>query len=126
MVEAGQEAMQIGRAAGCCEFSQAFALAGFLGRGGEEAIDEGAKIEAGSTGDDGQVSALGDAGEGFAGLAAVVAGGAGFVGSCDVDHVVLDEGALFVRGLRRADLHLTVDGYGVAADDLAAELFGEP
>ena len=66
-----------------------------------------------------------DAGEGFAGLTAVVAGGAGLVGPCDVDHVVLDEGALFVRGLGGADLHLAVDGYGVATDDFAVELFGE-
>ena len=35
------------------------------------------------------------------------------------------EGALFARGLGGADLHLAVDGDGVAADDLAVELFGE-
>ena len=94
-------------------------------RRGEEAVDEGAQVEAGAAGDDGQVAAFGDSGEGFAGLAAVVAGGAGFVGPCDVDHVVLDEGALFVGRLGGADLHLAVDGDGVAADDLAVELLGE-
>ena len=124
-VEAGEEAMEVGGAAGLGEFAEAFALAGFLGRGGEEAVDERAQVEAGAAGDDGQVAPFGDASEGFAGLAAVVACGAGFVGPGDVDHVVLDEGALFARGLGGADLHLAVDGDGVAADDLAVELFGE-
>ena len=96
-----------------------------LRRGGEEAVDERAQVEAGAAGDDGQVAAFGDAGEGFAGQAAVVAGGAGLVGPGDVDQVVRDEGALFVRGLGGADLHLAIDGDGVAADDLAVELFGE-
>ena len=131
-VEAGEDTVEVGGATGLDEFAEAFALAGFLGRGGEEAVDEGAQVEAGASGDDGQVAAgsggtaaFGDAGEGFAGLAAVVACGAGFVGRGDVDHVVLDEGALFARGLGGADLHLAVDGNGVAADDLAVELFGE-
>ena len=124
-VEAGEEAVEVGGATGRGEFAEAFALAGFLGRSGEETVDERAQVEAGASGDDGQVAAFGDAGEGFAGLTAVVACGAGLVGPGDVDHVVLDEGALFAGGLRGADLHLAVDGYGVAADDLAVELFGE-
>ncbi len=124
-VEAGEQAVEVGGAAGCGEFAKAFALAGFLRRCGKEAVDESAEVEAGASGDDGQVAAFGDAGEGFAGLTAVVACGAGFVGPGDVDHVVLDEGALFAGGLCGADLHLAVDGDGVAADDLAVELFGE-
>ncbi len=92
---------------------------------GKEAVDEGAKVEAGASGDDGKMTALRDAAQGFARLAAVVSRGARFIGPGDVDHVVLDEGALFVRGLGGADLHLAVDGYGVAADDLAVELLGE-
>ncbi len=118
--------MQVGGAFGLGEFAEAFALAGFLGWRGEEAVDEGAQVEAGAAGDDGQVPAFNNSSKGFAGLAAVVPCGAGFIGRDDVDHVVLDEGALFVSGLSGADLHLAVDGYRVAADDLAAELCGEP
>ena len=117
--------MQVGGAAGGGDVAEALALAGFLGGSGEEAVDEGSEVEAGAAGDDGQAAACGDAGEGFAGLAAVVAGGAGLVGPGDVDHVVRDEGALLVGWLGGADLHLAVDGYGVAADDLAVELLGE-
>ena len=124
-VEAGEDAVQVGGAAGGCEFAEAFALAVLFGRRGEEAVDERAQVEAGSSGDDGQVAAFSDAGEGFAGLAAVVAGGAGLVGPGDVDHVVLDEGSLVARGLGGADLHLAIDGDRVATDDLAVELFGE-
>ena len=39
--------------------------------------------------------------------------------------MVLDESTLFACGLGGADLHLAIDGYGVAADDLAVELLGE-
>jgi hypothetical protein len=123
-VEASEDAVQVGGTAGLGESAEAFALAGLLRRRGEEAVDEGAQVEAGAPSDDGKAVSLGDAGESFAGLAAVVACGEGFVGPRDVDHVVLDEGALVVRGLGGADLHLAVDGYGVATDDLAAELFG--
>jgi hypothetical protein len=124
-VEPGEDAVEVGGAASGGEDAEAFALAGCLGRGGEEAVDEGPEVEAGAAGDDGEVAAFGDAGEGFACLSAVVAGGAGLVGPGDVDHVVLDEGALVVGGLGGADLHLAVDGYGVAADDLAVEGLGE-
>src|SRR6202012_5300093 len=58
-------------------------------------------------------------------LPAVVACSAGFVGPGDVDHVVLDEGAVLMRGFGCADLHLAVDGNGVATDDLAVELFSD-
>jgi hypothetical protein len=124
-VEAREEAVQVSGATGPGEFAEAFASAGFLGRGGKEAVDEGSQIEAGAAGDDGQVAASGNSSEGFAGLSAVVSGSAGLIGRSDVDHVVLDEGSLFVRGLGGANLHLAVDGYGVAADDLAVERFGE-
>ena len=124
-VETGEDAVQVGGAAGGGDFAEAIALAGFLRWCGEEAVDEGAQVEAGASGDDGEAASFGDAGEGFAGLAAVVAGGAGFVGPRDIDHVVLDESAFFAGGLGGADLHLAVDGYGVAADDLAVELLGE-
>ena len=94
-VEAGEETVEVGGALGRGEVAEAFAVARVLGRGGEEAIDERAQVEAGAAGDDGQVAAFGDAGEGFAGLTAVVARGAGLVWPCDIDHVVLDEGAVF-------------------------------
>ena len=124
-VKAREEAVHVSGSAGCCDSAEAFALAGLLRGCGKEAVDEGAQVETGAAGDDGQVAAFGNSGEGFAGLAAVVSGGAGLVGPGDVDHVVLDEGALFVRGLGGADLHLAIDGDGVAADDLTVELFGE-
>ncbi len=102
--------MEVGWAALGCTLAQAVAEAGLLGWCGEEAVDEGPQVEAGASGDDGQAAALGDAGEGFASQTAVVAGGAGLVGPRDVDHVVLNEGAFFMRGLGGADLHLAVDG----------------
>ena len=125
-VEACEDAVEVGWASCRGDLAQAVAEAGLLRWCGEEAVDEGAKVEAGASGDDGEVAALSDAAKGFASLAAVVAGGAGLIGPGDVDHVVLNEGALFVRGLGGADLHLAVDGYGVAADDLAVELLGQP
>ena len=77
-VQAGEEAVEIGWAAlGCGTLAEAFALAGLLGRRGEEAVDESAEVEAGAPSDDGKAAALSDAGEGFASLAAVVASGAG-------------------------------------------------
>ena len=69
--------------------------------------------------------ALGDSGDGFAGEAGVVAGGAGLVGGEDIDEVVGDAGAFGESGLGGADLHAAVDGDGVAGDDLAGEAFGE-
>jgi hypothetical protein len=39
--------------------------------------------------------------------------------------VVLDQGTFFACGFGCTDLHLAIDGYGVAADDLAIERFGE-
>ena len=83
---------------------------GFLWRRGEEAVDEGSEIEAGSSGDDRESASFGDAGESFAGLTAVVACGAGLIGPGDVDHVVGDESAFFVGWFGSADLHLAVDG----------------
>ena len=71
------------------------------------------------------MSSSGDAGDGFTGEAAVVSGSAGLVGVDDVDEVVEDEGTFLEGGLGSADLHLTIDGYGVAADDLAVECFCE-
>jgi hypothetical protein len=118
--------MEVGRPAGCGEFAEAFTLAWFSGWSGEEAINERAQIEAGATGDDWKVAAGSDAGEGFAGLAAVVAGSASLVGPNDVDHVMLDEGAFFLGWLCSAYLHLSVDSDRVAADDFAVELFCEP
>src|SRR5271170_8008552 len=124
-IEAGEQAVNIRGAASCGDPTETLALTGLFGRRGEKAVDEGAEVEAGAAGNDGQVAARGDTGKGLAGLTAVVACGAGFVRPGDVDHVVLDESALLVRWLRGADLHLAVDGYGVAADDFAVELFGE-
>ena len=124
-VEASEDAMEVGGAAGGGDVAEAFALTGLWRRGGKEAVDEGAEVEASASGDDGKVAAFGDTCEGFAGEAAVVPCGAGLVGPRDVDHVVRDEGALFVRGFGGADLHLAIDGDRVTADDLAVEVLSE-
>jgi len=102
--------MEVSRAANCGDAAESFALAGLLRGRWEEAVDESAEIEARASCDDGDVSAFGDTGERFAGLAAVVTCGAGLIRPRDVDHVVWDEGTLFLRGLGGADLHLAVDG----------------
>ena len=61
----------------------------------------------------------------LAGQTAVVSGGEGFGGVGDVDQVVRDAAALGWRGLGGSDLHLSVDGNGVATDDLSGEALGE-
>ncbi len=109
-VEAGEDAMQM-----CGTFfsgarAEFFAERFVALRRGEEAVEERAEIEAGASGDDGQASALRDAGDGFAGEAAVVSGGAGLVWGEDVDEVVGDAFALGECGLGGADLHAAVDG----------------
>jgi hypothetical protein len=124
-VETGKEPVKVRGAAGEGKFTQAITLASFLGRRRKQAVDECAQIEACSSGDDGEAASFGDGGEIFARLTAVVAGSAGFVRPRDVDHMVLDQSSLFAGGLGGADLHLAVDGYGVATDDLAVELLGE-
>ena len=87
-VEASEDSVQPVCAFGC--FGGAKAVANFFGalRGGEESVDEGAEVEAGSSGDDGEFFSGGDLGEGGAGEAAVVSGGEGFGGVGDVDEVM--------------------------------------
>ena len=58
-------------------------------------------------------------------MAGVVAGGAGVGWVVEVEAVVKDEGALGEGGLGGAELHVAVDGNGVAGEDLAAEALGE-
>ena len=84
------------------------------GRAGEEAFGEGAEIEAGSSGDDGELAARGDVVEGGAGAAAVFAGGEGLIGVDYVDEVMGDAGAFLWRRLRRSQVHAAIDGNGVA------------
>jgi len=122
-VQTGEEAVQVGGSAGCCEFAEAFALTVFFRRCREETVDKRSQVETCASRDDRQVATLNDPGKSFAGLTAVVASGTGLVGPRDVDHVVLDESALLVRGFRGADFHLAVDRNRVAANDLTAELF---
>ena len=98
----------------------------FVARGpGEEAFGEGAEVEAGSTGDDGEFVAGGDVAESCAGAAAVFARGEGLVGIGDVDEVMGDAGAVFECGLGGAEVHAAIDGDGIAGDDFAVEVFGE-
>ena len=110
-IEAGEDFVEVDGPAGGGEVAEALALAGLDGRRGEEAVDEGSEVESGAAGDDGEVAARGDSGDGFAGQAAVVAGGAELVGVNDVDEVVGDHGALLRGWLGCANLHLAIDGY---------------
>ena len=124
-IETREDTMKVCRTSGLADFAETFALAGLLGWGGEEPFDERAQIKAGAASDDGQVASVGNSSEDFTSLTAVVPRGAGFIWPDDVDHVVPDEGAFFERGLGCADFHLAINGYGVTADDLAMERFGE-
>lgn len=109
-VELCEQAMQCASPVAC--FFRAEAIAERFGAcgAGEEAVDERAEIEARASRDDGEIAATGDAGEGFACVAAVVSGGVGFVGIAYVDEVMRGEFAFGARGLGGADLHLAKDG----------------
>jgi len=152
-VEASKDAVEVGGAflgrAGAEFFAERLVA---LGRG-EEAVEQRAQVKAGASGDDRQHFVLfstlfareygwvlwipritrryiwhpplADSGDSFAGEAAVVAGGAGFVGGEDVDEVVRDAGALGQSGFSGADLHAAVDGDRVAGDDFAGEALGQ-
>lgn len=124
-IEAREDTMKVSSTSGLTDFAEAFALAGLLEWRREESFDQRAQIKASSASDDGQVASVRNSSQGFARLTAVVPGGAGFVGPDDVDHVVLDESTFFARGFSCADFHLAINGYGVTADDLAIERFGE-
>ena len=91
----------------------------------EQAFGQGAQVEAGSAGDDGQFAAAGNIAQGGAGLAAVFAGGEGLIGIGDVDEVMRNAGALFGAGLGGAEVHAAIDGNGIATDDFAVEPLGE-
>jgi len=58
-------------------------------------------------------------------VAGVVAGGAGLSGVVEVEEMVGDEAALGGRGLGGAELHVAIDGDGVAGEDLGTEALGE-
>ena len=57
-VETGEETVKIGGPASGGEFAEAVALARFLRWCWKEAVDEGAEVEAGSSGDDGEASCV--------------------------------------------------------------------
>ncbi len=94
-------------------------------RSGEEAFCKRAEVEAGSAGDDGELSAAGDFAEGGAGAAAVFAGSKWLVGIGDIDEVMRDAGALCESGLGGADIHAAIDGDGIATHNLAVEALGK-
>jgi hypothetical protein len=124
-IEAAEESVQPGGAMAASACAEAVAEAFGALRTGEEAVEEGAQIEAGAAGNDGEVAAGGDVGEGLAGEAAVVAGSAEMVRREDVEEVVGDLAPLLRRGFGGADLHIAIDGDGVAADNLSVEAAGE-
>jgi len=128
-VEAGEDAVQPSRSFGGFGAAEASAngicLFGRSLWSGEEPVDEGAEVESCSSSDDGEFFSSGDIGEGGAGEAAVVAGGEGLGRIDDVDQVVRDLAAFGWGGFGGADLHLAIDGNGVAADDFSGETVGE-
>ena len=105
-----------------CESGAEFGLAGGAGK---ESFGEGAEVEAGSAGDDGEAAAGGDLARGRRGQPAVVAGGEGLIGVGNVDEVVRQAGAFVRGGLGGAEVHAAIDGDRVATDDFAGEALGE-
>ena len=73
----------------------------------------------------GNFSAIGNFAHGGSCEAAVIASGERLVRVGNIDEVMRDAGALFVRGFGGAEIHTAVDGDGIATDDLAVEAFGE-
>ncbi len=121
-VEPEQGVVEVFGAPGGGAPAQEFAQGGVLRGRGEESVEQRAGVEAGATGEDGQGVAFGELGENGAGVAGVVAGGAGLGGVVKVEQVVRDEEALRGRRLGGADLHVAVDGDGVAGEDFALEM----
>ncbi len=124
-VESVEDAME--PAGGLALGAASEAGAGFCGAGRawEETVHECAEVEAGATGDDGEVMAGGDLGDGTAREAGVITGGADIGGGKYVDEVVGDLCALGGGGFGGADFAFAVDGDGVATDDFAVEAMGE-
>ena len=91
----------------------------------EEAVCEGAKVEAGAAGDDGKLIVIGDIAKDGAGLTAVVSGSERLVGVGDVDEVMRDACALFGRGFGGAKVHAAINGNGIAAGYFTVETFSQ-
>ena len=77
----------------------------------EEAHGEGAEVEAGASGDDGQMAARRDLAQGVAGLAGVFACIHQLIGVGYVDQVVRDLALLIGGWFGGAYVHAAVDGY---------------
>ena len=120
-VEASEHFMQPACALVVAGLLKAIAQCLLARRPGEKAHGERAEIEAGASGDDGEVIAAGDLVEGDAGLAAVFAGGKNLARIGDVDQVMRQDALLFAGGLGGAYVHAAVDGDRVAADDFCRE-----
>src|ERR1700687_742258 len=120
-----EAAQQTPERSGTAALAQPLAKALVALGAGEQAVEHGAQVEAGSAADDGKAAAGSDLGGGGTRPAGVIAGGEPGVGGGDVDEVVGDAGAILARGLGGADLEFAVDGNRVATDDFAAELQGE-
>ncbi len=105
--------------------AEAFAQV-FMARGaGEEAFGEGAEVEAGSAGDDGEMVASADFMECSSGGAAIGSGGVRLVWIGYVDEMMRGLSAFGGGWLGGAEVQAAVDGYGVAGNDFALEGFGE-
>jgi hypothetical protein len=129
-VEAAKSAVEMRGTAGCGALAQEIAQAWVLRGRGKEAVEQGAGVKAGTSGQDREDVALGERGQNLAGVAGIVASGRRLGGVVEVEQVVWDEETLFGRGFGGADLHVAVDGDGVAGEDLGglaecAEMLGE-
>src|SRR5579884_683015 len=94
-------------------------------RAGKEAVQQSAKVEAGPSGNDGNMAARGNFFQRASRIAAVVARGVVFSGGNNVNQVVRKALAVGLAGLGCADLHVAVDGDGIAAHDFSVIPFGE-
>ena len=94
-------------------------------RPGEEAVQKRTQIESGSADNHGHLPTGGNVVDCGARQLGIVPGSEGLGRFSYIEQVVRNAGALRRRWLGGADVEASVDGDGVATDDLAAEFFCE-
>ena len=94
-------------------------------RAGRQALQQGAKVEAGAAADDGQPAPARDGGDGGTSGPRIVSRGVEGVRGDDVEEVVRNLPSLLGRRLGGPDLQTAVHGYRIATDNLAVELLPE-
>ena len=91
----------------------------------EQAVQEGAQVEAGASGHNGEAFTVRRCRPEPAGQAGIFAGGEKLVGIQDIQKMVGNPPTLGGRQLGGSDIEVAVDLQGIAIDDLAAESGGE-